>query len=77
MTRFCVPGERLVEGRVLGGDPDVAADCRGLAHDVEAGDPCLPAVGHREGREDPQRRRLAGAVRAEETDDRPAGDRRS
>ena len=34
----------------------------------------LPAVGHRERRDDPQRRRLAGAVGAEQAEDRPPGD---
>ena len=67
------PGERLVEGGILGRDPDVARRPGCFGHDVEAGDRGPAAVGHGQGREDPDRGGLARTVRPEHTEDRPGG----
>ena len=48
-------------------------DCRGFPKDVEACDVRRPGVGSRERREDLHRRRLAGAVRPEQSEDRALG----
>ena len=63
------PGEHLVDRVVLAGEPDPVADLGGVARDVEAGDPRAPGVGAQQRAEDPHRRRLARAVRAEQPAD--------
>ena len=64
------PGQVLVDGGVLPGQADDAAQLLGLADDVEAGDGRSARVGLEQRREDPDGRRLAGAVRAEQAEDR-------
>ena len=66
--------EEPVDGRELTGDADHGADRVGLAGDIVAGDLDLAAVRGDEGRQDMDRRRLAGAVRSEKGVDRPLGD---
>ena len=61
--------ENLVDGCVLTGEPDSFAHTRCIAHDVETHDVCTAAVGANQRRQDPDSRRLAGAVRAEQTED--------
>jgi hypothetical protein len=65
------PREVLVDRGVLSGQPDARAQLAGLPHDVEAGDLRPPGVGLEERGEDTDRGRLAGAVRPQETKDRP------
>ena len=67
-------GEELVDRGELAGDADDRADRVRLAGDVVAGDLDLAAIGGDQGREDPDRGRLAGAVRSEEREDRAFGD---
>jgi hypothetical protein len=67
-------GQVLVDGGVLAREPDVPADLRRLAHDVEAGDPRGALVRPEERREDPDRGRLPGAVGPEEAEDHPSLD---
>ena len=67
-------GQVLVDGRVLAGQADDRAQLLGLAHDVEAADGGAPGVGPQQGGEDAHRRRLAGAVRAEQPEDAALGD---
>ena len=65
--------EQAVDGRLLCGDADTPAHRGRVVDDVEAGDG-RPALGRRrDGREDAQGRRLAGAVVAEQTEDRAPG----
>ena len=64
--------EDLVDGRVLADQADPPAHLGRLAHDVEPGHLRPPAVGPEQGGEDAHRRRLAGTVRAEQPDHRPA-----
>jgi len=59
-------GEVLVDRGVLTGEPDDAPDLVGLLHDVVPQDGGRPRVGLEDGGEDPHRRRLAGAVRAQQ-----------
>ena len=61
--------EDLVHGCVLTGEPDSFAHTRCIAHDVETHDVCTAAVGANQRGQDPDGRRLAGAVRAEQTED--------
>ena len=67
-------GEEAVHRRELAGDADRGPDRFGLAPDVVAGDLDLAAVGGDQRRQDMDRRRLAGAVRAEQGEDRPGPD---
>ena len=67
-------GEQLVEGGVLGRDPDPAPHVGGMGGDVEAGHPCPPLVGVAQGGEDADRRGLAGAVGSQEAEDGPRRD---
>ena len=69
-------GQVLVDGGVLAGEPDALADLRGLADDVEARDARRAAVRREQRRQDPDRGRLAGAVRAEQPEDGPGLDPR-
>ena len=66
--------EGVVEGGVLGGDADVAADLGRLGEDVEAGHCGPTAVGDGQGGEDAHGRRLARPVRTEHAEDGPGGD---
>ena len=63
------PGEQLVERRVLAGHADPALHLGRLAHDVEPGHVGGAAVRHGQRGQDPDRSRLAGAVRAEHAED--------
>ncbi len=59
------------------GDPDLPAgdpspEIGGVEPDLDAGDPGRPGRRTREPGEDPDRRRLAGSVRAQEAEHRPA-----
>ena len=62
----------LVHRGVLADEADPLSDSPGVAHDVEPRDLRPSAVGQQQRRQDPDRRRLAGAVRSEEADDPPA-----
>jgi hypothetical protein len=68
-------GEQAVDGRVLRGEADAAADLLGLGHDVVARDPRAALVGRAERGEDADGGRLAGSVRAEQPADRACGHR--
>ena len=68
-------GRLGVEAVLLPDDADRAAHALRLREHVVAGDARLAFVGPREGGEDLDRRRFAGAVRAEEREDRPLVDR--
>jgi hypothetical protein len=61
--------EDLVDRCVLTGEPDPLAQTGCFAHDVEPHDVCTAAVGANQRRQDPYRRRFAGAVRAKQTED--------
>ena len=62
------PGQVLVDGGVLAGEPDLRAQLGGVGDHVEPGDP-RAAAGRRQQRgQDPDRGRLAGAVRAEQAE---------
>jgi hypothetical protein len=65
------PGQQLVDGRVLAGQPDRRPQRNGVPHDVETGDPRVPGVRLQQGGEDPHQRRLARAVRAEQAQHPP------
>src|SRR5690606_34212849 len=67
-------GEHLVDGGELPGETDRLAHLRGLFGDIEPGDDGLPGIRPQQGREDAHERRLAGAVRAEQREDRAARD---
>ena len=67
-------GQVAVERRVLEDEADVAADVVALAHDVVAGDARAARGRARERAEHVDRRRLAGAVGAEEPEDLAGGD---
>ena len=59
----------VVDRRVLAGEADAGAQRARVADDVEAGDAGRAGVGGEEGGEDPDRRRLAGPVGAEDAED--------
>ena len=63
-------GHVLVDRGVLARNADPSAQPRGIREDVDAVHPCSTAVGLEEGGQNPQRRRLAGAVRPEQAEDR-------
>ena len=63
------PGQVLVHGGVLAGEPDVLAHLGGIADDVVARNARGAVVGQQQGRQDANGRRLAGAVRAEQPED--------
>ena len=69
--------EDLVDGCVLTGEPDAFAHTCCIAHDVETHDVCTAAVGANQRGQDPDGRRLVGAVRAEQTEDASCSARRS
>ena len=62
-------GHQRVECRLLQGDADRAPDSRSVVDDIVAGDRRPPAARLQQGRQHPHRRRLAGAVGAEEAVD--------
>ena len=62
-------GQVLVHGGVLAGEPDLLANLRWLADDVEARDARRAVVGREQRGQDPDGGRLAGAVRAEQAED--------
>ena len=63
-------GEQVVDRGELPGHRDGRADGLGVAHRVVAADQDRAAVGAAEGAQDVDHRRLAGAVGAEESEDR-------
>jgi hypothetical protein len=67
-------GHELVQGRLLEGHAEHAADGRGLGPDVEAEDACRPRGRAQKRGQDPHGGRLAGAVAAEEAEDLTLGD---
>ena len=68
------PGLQLVERGVLAGEADSPPHLVPLANDVEAADPRAAASGCGQRGEDAHGRGLAGAVRAEQREHRPARD---
>ena len=64
-----------VDAVLLADDADRVADADGLGEDVEAGDAGAAGVRPRERGEDPDGRGLAGAVGAEQAEDRAGRDR--
>ena len=64
------PGEQLVHGRVLSGQPDAVTRPVGVARQVVPGDGGVPGVRAYQRGQDPHDRGLAGAVRAEQSADR-------
>ena len=64
-------GEVRIDGRELAGEPDPAPDRVRLSATSCPRTAARPAVGLEHGREDPDRRRLARAVRSEEAEHRP------
>jgi hypothetical protein len=67
------PGEVLVDGRVLAGQPDDRAQRLGVADDVEAGHPGRARVRVEQGGQDPDDGGLAGPVGPEQAQDGPGG----
>jgi hypothetical protein len=63
-------GQVAVDRGELAGQPDDPAKRARVAHDVVAGHGGPATVGREEGRQDPDRGRLAGSVRAEQAEDR-------
>ena len=63
------PGEVLVDGGVLPGQPDDPPHRLGLLDHVVTEDGGVPRVGAQDGGEDAHGRRLAGAVGAEQAED--------
>ena len=66
IRRFSAPVEQVVDGGLLGGEADRGADGVRVVDDVVSGDAGGAAVGREQRGEDPDGRRLAGAVRAEQ-----------
>ena len=70
-----LPGQQLVHGGELPGDPDRRADRLSLGKRRRGrSDPRRPAVGLGQGGEDVDRGGFPGPVRAEQGEDRPLGD---
>ena len=63
-----VPGQILVDRRVLPGQPDLGPELRRVGDNVEPGDPGAAGVGTQQRGQDPDRGRLARAVRPEQTE---------
>ena len=61
--------EGLVEALGLEDDADLAADLRGIAGDIEAGDDGAAFGGHHHGRKDAEDGGLAAAVGTEQAED--------
>ena len=68
------PREVLVDGGILTREPDPLAEPRSIAHDIEPVHLGATGVRLQERRENPDDRRLAGAVRAEQAEDGAVGD---
>ena len=68
------PGQVLVDGGVLAGEPDLVAHPVGVGQHVDARHLGAAAVGHQQRGQDPHRRRLAGPVGAEQAEDGALGD---
>src|SRR5262249_12542978 len=62
-------GQVLVDPGVLAREPDLLANSRRVADDVEADDSRRALVRRQQGGQDPDRSRLTGAVRAEKPED--------
>jgi hypothetical protein len=62
-------GHERIDGRVLEGDTDGTTNLVGLFHHVETRHQCRARGGLQEGREHAHDRALAGAVRAEQSED--------
>ena len=79
MVQICHEGqvllarEEVVHGRRLTGDADHLANGVGLTGGIVSADPDLARVGTDHRRQDLHGRRLAGAVRSEQREDRPLG----
>ena len=73
ITRFCRPVRTSSRVASCAVTPMLRCTAAGLADDVVAGDSRRAGVGERERRQDPNRRRLAGAVRSEDAEDRAGG----
>ena len=69
ISRFSEPGQVLVDGGELPGEPDEPAHGARILDDVVAHDGGRAGVGSQNGRQDADRSGLAGAVRSEQTDD--------
>src|SRR5207249_4795527 len=67
-------GHLLEEGRLDRDTVDEPANGTRLAEGVVAEDPCAASVGQEQGRQQPDQRRLAGPVRAQDRDALAAGD---
>ena len=67
------PGQDLVDGRELPGQPEQLANRGGLAHDVVPEDLCSTLLRREQRGEDPDQRGLSGAVRAEQPEHCPLG----
>jgi hypothetical protein len=67
-------GEEIVDSRELAGHTDQAADFVGLLRQVVAADAHLAAIAGDQRGQDVHHRGLAGAVRAEQREDRAFGD---
>jgi hypothetical protein len=64
-------GQVRVHRRVLAGQPDQPPDGRALRHHIQPRDPGPPAIGGKQGRQDPHRGRLPGPVGTEHPQHRP------
>ena len=60
------PGQQFVEGGVLPGDPDPAADLMRMLDDIEPGDRGAAGIGFAKGGQNAHCRRFAGAIGAEQ-----------
>jgi hypothetical protein len=65
-----MPGQVLVDGGRLPGEPDAEPQGLGVLHDVEPVDLGSPGGRRQQGREDADARRLAGSVGAEQAEHR-------
>ena len=70
-------GQILVDGGVLAGEPDLLANAGASRTTSKPTTPRRPGIRSQQRREDADRRRLAGSVRAEQPQDAPASTRRS
>ena len=67
-------GQVLVHGRVLAGEPDALAHLAASRTTSKPATRAVPSSGREQRRQDPDGRRLAGAVRAEQAEDGPGRD---
>ncbi len=68
------PRQVLVDGGVLAREADPLAQLRRVLDDVEPGHPRAAGVGLQQRRQDPDDRRLAGAIRSEQAEHGPVRD---